>query len=497
MKPTHLLLILLIQVLGISQALVAQYDTTHVQSYFTTVHGDSSQYHAPSNMIEFEDGYYGFESISTTEGRHLEMVKYSFKGLREFVAVVYDQEDYLSLFGGKRSVKNEMSIVSCVTLYINADNYNMLVFEVDLDGNILWQQSFDTNYYEDIDQIVKTQDGGYLLVGGYDPFGGTNYMWVVKLDESGDIEWNKTINELDTWSTALNVVEYDNFYIFGGGGVIDDYWKPWLVKLSKTGEFIDEYHITDEYFDCRCGVYKKLGSPDLFYLRGCLNSYNNYFALVDTNFNMIWDKIEPDQHDFGNALPDQLPNGNFRYVSSHEEESGWDQIYMVERDSLFEVVYAQKINVVPEKHVYTRDFRKTSDGGYIIAAYEHFPSPQRGWVIKTDSLGNTCWGENCDSIVYTIDTLTSDNLLELNRYAGVYPNPVKDKLTLMHSLSTSFNHLTWQVTDMYGREVWSEDLMMNDASIELDASHLSNGLYLFRLLDDGELIKSGKFVVGR
>jgi len=485
----------LFQLLGISQA-VGQYDTTHVQSYFTTVHGDSSQYHIPLNMIEFEDGYYGFENVNVVGSRQLELVRYSFKGEREFIAVVNDQEDYLSLFGGKRTVKNEQSIVSCISTN-DGNQSDVHIFEIDLEGNILWQQSFDTNYFEDIDQIIKTQDDGYLLVGGYDPFGGTNYFWAVKLDQNGEIEWNKTVDELETWSTALNVVEYDNFYILGGGGVIDDYWKPWLVKLSKAGEFLGEYHIADENFACRCSVYKKYGNANLFYLKGCLNSYNNYYALMDTNFNVIWDKIEPDQHDFGYPLAETLPNGNFRYVSSHREESGWDQIYMVERDSLFEVVYAQKIQTVDEKHVYARDFRKTSDGGYIIAAYEHFPSPQRGWVIKTDSLGNTCWGENCDSIVYTIDTLTSDNLLELNRYAGIYPNPVKDKLTLMHSLSTSFNHLTWQVTDMYGREVWSEDLMMKDASIELDASHLSNGLYLFRLLDDGELIKSGKFVVGR
>ncbi len=75
------------------------------------------------------------------------------------------------------------------------DNYYTVV-KTDPDGNIQWTQKYSSgapiNYFQ---SIIQTQDGGYAIAG----FGqlvdeGLGWIWFVKTDSAGNMEWNKTIS---------------------------------------------------------------------------------------------------------------------------------------------------------------------------------------------------------------------------------------------------------------------------------------------------------------
>src|SRR5690606_34288354 len=74
------------------------------------------------------------------------------------------------------------------------------VVKLDGNGNIQWQKALGGSGYDKATSIQQTADGGYIVVGetysndgdvtGY--HGGGDY-WVMKLDDSGNIQWQKTL----------------------------------------------------------------------------------------------------------------------------------------------------------------------------------------------------------------------------------------------------------------------------------------------------------------
>lgn len=119
---------------------------------------------------------------------------------------------------------------------------------------IKWQNTIGGNGHDDLWSSQQTSDGGYILGGASystlsgdkteDNLGIIDY-WVVKLDSSGNIEWQNTIGGSD-WDELFSVLQTsDGGYILGGesrsnisgdktanckGG--NDYW---LIKLDDTG----------------------------------------------------------------------------------------------------------------------------------------------------------------------------------------------------------------------------------------------------------------------
>ncbi|MBK6526326.1 MAG: hypothetical protein IPG07_12705 [Crocinitomicaceae bacterium] len=76
------------------------------------------------------------------------------------------------------------------------------ILKMDLAGNILWQNSIGGGGGQELTAAISTPDGGYLMGGrgftwpvdgdktevGY----GENDYWIVKIDEDGNVEWDKT-----------------------------------------------------------------------------------------------------------------------------------------------------------------------------------------------------------------------------------------------------------------------------------------------------------------
>ena len=86
--------------------------------------------------------------------------------------------------------------------------------------------------------ILKTSDGGYIFAGHTESYSSREYdYWLVKVDENGNGEWNKTFGGAD-YEEAYSVQQTsDDGYIiagktksFGEGG--DDFW---LVKTDEEG----------------------------------------------------------------------------------------------------------------------------------------------------------------------------------------------------------------------------------------------------------------------
>ena len=124
-------------------------------------------------------------------------------------------------------------------------------------GNVQWDKTFGGTNNDYLASIGKTMDGGYALGGqsASDASGNKtensrgNYdYWLVKVDSSGTIQWQKTVggNNADFLTSVRQVKE--GYYLLGGTSYSDisgDKTSPqfgvadyWFVILDSTGQMM-------------------------------------------------------------------------------------------------------------------------------------------------------------------------------------------------------------------------------------------------------------------
>ncbi len=138
---------------------------------------------------------------------------------------------------------------------------DFLVVKLDASGNITWNKMLGGTSFEYVAAVQQTTDGGYIVTGattssvsgnvtqeGY----GLEDAWVVKLDASGNITWNKVYggNNSD-FPTAIQQT-FDGGYILTGytmssatGTISGTNHDPsgnsndfWIVKLDANGNIL-------------------------------------------------------------------------------------------------------------------------------------------------------------------------------------------------------------------------------------------------------------------
>jgi PKD repeat protein len=120
--------------------------------------------------------------------------------------------------------------------------------KLDGSGNIEWQKCLGGPYWEEARSIQQTSDGGYIVAGytrdlvGLNP--GSPDIWIVKLDENGEnIEWDKRLGDSGGEEPSSIQQTSDGGYIIAGssdsndGDVTGNHGSSdyWVVKLNESG----------------------------------------------------------------------------------------------------------------------------------------------------------------------------------------------------------------------------------------------------------------------
>ena len=124
------------------------------------------------------------------------------------------------------------------------------IVKLDVSGNITWQKSLGGSNDEVAYSIQQTSDGGYIVAGASNSTNGdvsgnngAEDSWIVKLDGSGNISWQRTLGGSgNDWAETIEQTT-DGGYIVGGmsnsndgdvSGNNGDY-DIWIVKLDVSG----------------------------------------------------------------------------------------------------------------------------------------------------------------------------------------------------------------------------------------------------------------------
>jgi hypothetical protein len=274
------------------------------------------------------------------------------------------------------------------------------VVKLNSTGSIEWQNTIGGNDYDYLESIQQTTDGGYIL-GGYSysglsgdktsaSFGSVDY-WVLKLNVTGAIEWQRTIGGSD--ADYLHSVQQtaDGGYILGGSsnsGISGNKTEAskgnydyWLLKLNATGAI--EWQHT-------------IGGNDIDYLFAARQTSDNGFVLGGYSYSGIsGDKTE-------------VAQGGYDY-------------WVVKTDAEGMITWQNTIGGGSDDRLY--DIQQTSDNGYLLGGYSKSgisgdkTEPNQGfltvdyWVAKLNVAGELEWqntiGGSKDDYLHSVQQ-TSD-----------------------------------------------------------------------------------------
>jgi hypothetical protein len=129
-------------------------------------------------------------------------------------------------------------IVAGYTGSFGAGGRDFWVIKLDSSGNITWQKTYGGYNHDEAYSVQQTSDGGYIVAGYTYSFGvGSHDFWVIKLDSSGNIIWQKTYGGTGV-DTAQSIQQtLDGGYIVTGTTTSfgAETYKFWVIKLDSNG----------------------------------------------------------------------------------------------------------------------------------------------------------------------------------------------------------------------------------------------------------------------
>ncbi len=110
-----------------------------------------------------------------------------------------------------------------------------MLIKYDADGNELWSQTYGSpDFNEWSNYVCQTGDGGFALAGGgMNDVTWTDYMYIVKTDSMGTLQWDKSF-ERSTSNRGNSIVQTPDGHYLASGYSYDLNWNQdmWLVLIK-------------------------------------------------------------------------------------------------------------------------------------------------------------------------------------------------------------------------------------------------------------------------
>jgi hypothetical protein len=250
----------------------------------------------------------------------------------------------------------------------------------------MWSKTYGESDYDSAQCVIQTYDGGFVLAGN----------WLIKIDEVGNLEWNRSYDGADRFASVIE--ESDGGLILAGdtrsyGAESADFW---LVKTDELGnvEWNKTYGGAD--FD-RAHAFVKT-SDGGYALAG--ETYSNgagendvWLVKTDESGNMVWSQT------YGGVGIDnafslvETSDGGFA-IAGRTRTSGEEHTdaMLIKTDGSGEEEWTRTFGQTGENRVF-RSLVETSHGGFVLAGsiYTFDISDRDIWLVKTDGVGNLEW----------------------------------------------------------------------------------------------------------
>jgi hypothetical protein len=275
------------------------------------------------------------------------------------------------------------------------------VIKIDETGNIRWNKTYGTQYFEGGAESQQTTDGGYIIIGskGLDQF--SHYdAWLIKIDQEGNELWNRTYGgRSEDYGDSVQQTS-DGGYIIAGStssyGTFNNSTAAfWLIKTDEQGTM--QWNKTYGGTEYGAAISVELTSDGGYIMDGNkfdLDSHQNDIWLIKTDQfgDEQWNKT------YGGILDDystqayQTKDGGYSMIGwTSSYGAGAEDAWMIKTDASGNEQWNKTYGGKSFDTAYA--FNQTSDGGYIIsgttASFGTDVYHNDLWLLKTDSQGKS------------------------------------------------------------------------------------------------------------
>jgi hypothetical protein len=445
----------------------------------------------------------------------------------------------------------------------NHGGSDIVVVKFSVLGDIEWQHSYGGSNSETASSIQKTTDGGYIIVGttssnNGDVSGnhGFDDVWVIKIANTGTLEWQKCLGGSNGESGQAIEQTLDGGYIVGGttasnnGNVSGNHYLTgssgsndyWVVKLTNSGSFVWQKCLGSYSSDYLYSIKQTIDGGYIVNgniqandgdVTGHHGDFDYWVVKLNTSGVIEWQKalggtnwdtgLKIIQNSDGDYIAVGFSSSNNGDVSgSHGGGDGW----VVKLGATGTILWQKALGGSGADFIHS--VYQTNEGGYILSGDStssdgQAPNNHGGigevdcWIIKINALGDFEWGkllggtgeDTAVSVIQTSDgnyimsgyTNSSDgdlttnygfrdawivkltNVLaisenEFEKSISIYPNPTKEFINI--NLGEYFtNDLSYYIYNQQSEIVLKGKL--NSFSSKISIEGISNGIYFLKI----------------
>jgi hypothetical protein len=322
------------------------------------------------------------------------------------------------------------------------------IVKLDSFGNIQWQKTLGGSGNDVANSVQQTTDGGFVMAGFSNSsdgdvsenHGGLDY-WIVKMDDVGTIQWQKSY-----------------------GGSNNDMAES-IVQTNDGG-----YFVSGQSYSTDGNITENQGGIDFWVIK------------LDSEGNLQWQKSLGGSNDDISKSCYQTADGNYvvaGFTDSNDghvtENNGLKDYWIVKLNNVGNILWQKTLGGSSNDLAFS--IQQTADSGFIVGGHslssDGDVTENRGnydlWIVKL--YPNTVSVQEHDT-------------LEIN----IYPNPAKNTL---------YTKTKNQIVDKYSiysiSGVLIQEHDMNTVSPTIDVKSLTSGMYFIQL-QSGKEIASRKFV---
>ncbi len=315
-----------------------------------------------------------------------------------------------------------------------------------------WSKTFGGSNNDLGNSVQQITDGGYIICGSTLSFGNGDFdVYLIKTDENGEEEWNKTYGGTeDDRGRSVQQTNDGGYIICGstksfGNGSNDVY----LIKTDHSGNELwtktfggtnlDQGNQVQQTND---GGYIICGST----LSSGNRGWEVYLIKTDGNGDSLWTKtfggigIE-----FGKSVHQTTNGGYIISCTTTSFGSGLSDLYLIKTDgngdSLWTKTFGGPLTDVG------KEIQLTTDGGYIITGYKHYYVNGNNvetdfYLLKTDLNGIEEWSKTYDGSSWDL--------------GGSVHQTNDGGYIILGSLDSPIYDLYLIKTDLNGNEEWNK-----------------------------------------
>jgi hypothetical protein len=249
------------------------------------------------------------------------------------------------------------------------------VFKLDGNGNVVWQWTFGGTGTDSANAVHPTTDGGYIVAGSMSGPGSYERTWVLKLDASGGVVWQRQY----AGGAAASVKQSaDGGYVVAAASDSLDFLETgtdyWILKLDASGSVTWQKTyartLNDSYSWLRDQPTVVYTMTDGGYLiagvtspQGAPIGRSGWLLRLDASGNVVWSKEYPgwvasvqpiDERNFVVA-------GNVRNPSDIYKINPW----VMKVDSSGNAIWQRYIPDEEGRDTFSTA-QPTADGGYVV-----------------------------------------------------------------------------------------------------------------------------------